>query len=200
MKTFRDLWKNAFNFKGCAARKEFFLSLLVTYIAMIVCFPVAALLCILSVKLAQMLGVGSDQVLLVGALVTTVYIAALMLPLPALTVRRMRDSGLPMRYLVLIILGIPVLGFLMIGLAKADPSAPKRCFLTRLALVILLTALGGYLWCVPLYGFSVEKWSLIATGALCVGTVGIILGGIGGIIDRIRLQKAAAEEDAENTQ
>ena len=112
----------------------------------------------------------------------------------------MRDSGLPMRYLVLIIFGIPVLGFLMIGLAKADPSAPKRCFLTRLALVILLTALGGYLWCAPLYGFSVEKWSLIVTGVLCVGTVGIILGGIGGIIDRIRLQKAAAEEDAENTQ
>lgn len=200
MKTFRDLWKNAFNFKGYAARKEFFLSLLVTYIAMIVCFPVAALLYILSVKLAQMLGVGSDQVLLVGAPVTIVYITALMLPLPALTVRRMRDSGLPMWYLVLFILGIPVLGFLMIGLAKADPSAPKRCFLTRLARVILLTALGGYLWCVPLYGFSVEKWSLIATGALGVGTVGIILGGIGGIIDRIRFQKAAVEEDMENTQ
>lgn len=123
----------------------------------------------------NMLGAGPDQVLLVGALVTTVYIAALMLLLLALTVRRMRDSGLSMRYLVLIILGIPVLGFLMIGLVKADPSASKRCFLTRLALVILLTALGGYLWCVPLYGFSVEKWSLIATGTLCVGTVGIIL-------------------------
>lgn len=47
MNTFRDLWKNANNFKGCAARKEFFVSLLVTYIAMIVCFPVAALLYIM---------------------------------------------------------------------------------------------------------------------------------------------------------
>ena len=132
MKTFRDLWKNAFRFKGCAARKEFFLSLLVTDIAMIVC--------------------------------------------------------------------LPVLGFLMTGLAKADPSAPKRCFLTRLALVILLAALGGFLWCAPLYGFSVGKWSLIATGALCAGTVGIILCGIGGMMDRIRLQKADVYEDAENTQ
>ena len=88
----------------------------------------------------------------------------------------------------------------MTGLAKADPSAPKRCFLTRLALVILLAALGGFLWCAPLYGFSVGKWSLIATGALCAGTVGIILGGIGGMMDRIRLQKADVYEDAENTQ
>ena len=59
---------------------------------MIVCFPVAVLLCILSVKLAQMLGAGSDQVLLVGALVAIVYIAALMFPLLTLTVRCMRNS------------------------------------------------------------------------------------------------------------
>ena len=37
-------------------------------------------------------------------------------------------------------------------------------------------------------------------GALGAGTVGIVLGGIGGIMDRIRLQEAAAEKDAENTQ
>lgn len=199
MKILRDLWKYAFNFRGYAGRKEFFSSLLVTYIAMIVCFPAAALLYILSVKLAQILGADSDQALLVGTLVAVVYIVTLVRPLPALTVRRMRDSGLPMWYLVLFILGIPVLGFLMIGLAKADPGATKRCFLTRLARVILLTALGGYLWCVPLYVFSVEEWSLIAMGALGAGTVGIVLGGIGGIMDRIRLQKAAAEKGAENT-
>ncbi|MCI6868151.1 MAG: hypothetical protein MR871_09445 [Lachnospiraceae bacterium] len=86
------------------------------------------------------------------------------------------------------------LGFKLKG---RETSAPKQCFLTKLARIMLFAGIGGGVsLAVPLtLVYSVEKWSLVGMIALVVSTAGLILGVIGVIIDMIRREEAAAEED-----
>lgn len=177
MKYLRTLWRNKFDFKGTATTKEFFLSLLANWAAMMVLLPVPAILLLGMLAL----GIGGNMLTVVGI---TVYMAVFLLPVPALTARRMRDSGHPIWYQLLMILGIPLYGLLLVGLLK--PGTRKHCFLSKLAYVLLPVGFGGILWSFLL--FHTEVFEPIAMGMLLVIMVGIIVGGIGGKIDDVRNQ------------
>lgn len=73
MTQYINLWKNAFNFKGVATRSDFWLAMLVNFIAVIVLSVIGSII--------------ETQVLYI------IYIVALIIPYIAVVVRRMHDIG-----------------------------------------------------------------------------------------------------------
>ena len=186
MNLFKNLWKKSLLFKGASTTKEFFLSLLANWTAMMALLPVPVLM----ILLFSMLGISGDMAQTAVFAIITVYMLIFLLPIPALLTRRMRDSGHPIWQQLLLLLGIPLYGFILVGLLK--PAARKHCYLSKLAYVLLLGSLGGFLWTFILFSRS-ELFEPLGIGLLAIGTVGILLGGVGGKIDELRGKADSAD-------
>ena len=193
MSILKTLWKNRFHFKGTASTKEFFLSLLANWAAMMALLPVPVLI-FLIFSIPEISGNLAQTAVYA---ITAIYMLIFLLPIPALLARRMRDSGHPVWLLLLLLLGIPLYGFILIGLLK--PETQKHCVLTMLAHALLLGSLGGFLWTFMLFSRSelFEPFGMVLLG---LGTVGILLGGIGGKIDEARSRAAAEDSPTEAKQ
>ena len=191
MKILRNLWKRKFDFKGVATTKEFFQSLLANWVAMMALLPVPVLMCVCF----SMLGIAGDFAQIIIPSVSIAYMGVFLIPIPALTVRRMRNSGHPLWYQILMVIGIPVYGFLLIGILK--PETWIHCFLTKLGRILLLICLGGFLWSIPLFSLNTEAFDICGMILLSIGTVGIIIGGIGGKMDEQRNKAASRELETE---
>lgn len=172
MKTLKHLWRNIFNFHGTAGRGEFFRSLLVNIIAMYVMMIPFMVVCAVIFYAIAAVGVGAaaGKVLAGGAAV--IYIGIFMIPLLSLLVRRMRDSGFSMKLLVLLLIAIPVLGFLLIGMMKKSERA--YCWLSKIGYTLFVGGFGTGMWAVTLSGVTGNL--MLAEGLGTLGVVSMVIG------------------------
>lgn len=114
IKAFLSMWKNTLNFSGSTSIREYWLALAANVIMMYVgIIPIGLLFTFVRViGFVDYLDKGT------AAVVLMVYILIFFVPIIAMTVRRMRDTGFSWCPLVLLAVGVPALGIMIIGILK----------------------------------------------------------------------------------
>lgn len=164
IKSWLDLWKNIFNYKGKTKRKQFWLATIANVIAMYVfVIPYALIL----------------RNFPVDSIIASVFFIAIMtVPVLAIYFRRANDAGLRLGTTVYIALVAPIISGLFVGVLPTAFSTNKELALVGkvFALSYGLFSYGGVLG-VVFYGDPTAIPSL-PTAGLLLGTLTLIVYGI----------------------
>lgn len=172
------MWRNIFNYSGTASIREFWLGLVGNVIGMYAGIIPLALVLVLYAALGGMM---SEQSALVLAIV---YVLAMHLPVLSLLVRRMRDTGFTWPVLILMVIGIPMMGAMLIGIMKKAENAEPMNILQKIGLTLLLAGFGMALWG-ALFNMLTGGEVLLGAGFVCM-IVGLPIGYIGAKIEESR--------------
>jgi uncharacterized membrane protein YhaH (DUF805 family) len=169
IKAYNSMWKNIYNLSGTVTVREFWLACAGNIIAMYIALIPAAIIMLL----AKLIGIGT----LIIPIILILYIVLFLFPLIPLLIRRIHDSGFKPVTAVLLLLGIPVLGFILIGIVKFDPAKASFHILQRLGMYLLGIGAGMFFWACILFALMPNTFLPII--GLIFLTFGTILGYIG---------------------
>ena len=172
-RSFVSLWKNIFDYKGVACRKEFWLGSVANIIAMYVGLIPAVTI----IKLIEITGL--VKVVSPGVF-AAVYICIFMVPLFSLYVRRANDVGMKKYDTLLAAVAVPVVGAMVIGACPPEHNVPDKrlswCY-RALAVGIGMYLYGGFIGA-GFYGSVEAMGSVIIAGlllAVCSAVVGAVI-------------------------
>lgn len=166
IKSWLDLWKNIFNYKGKTKRKQFWLATITNVIAMyIFMIPYALILGIFSVDAID------------AIIASVIFIVIMTVPVLAIYFRRANDAGLRLGTTIYIALVAPIISGLFVGVLPTDFSTNKELALVGKALVLSygLFFYGGVLG-IGFYGDPTAIPSLPIAGLLLAALTLIIYG------------------------
>lgn len=184
IKAFLSMWKNTLNFTGSTSIREYWLALAANVIMMYVgIIPIGLLFTFVRViGFVDYLDKGTAAVFLM------VYILIFFVPIIAMTVRRMRDTGFSWYPLVLLAVGVPALGVMIIGILKKR-SDNKWDIATKISWCLMAVGAGAYLW-IPfimmLSERTVADLALLAGLGLFCMMAGMLTGAINILIKKIK--------------
>ena len=158
LKAWLNMWRNIFNYKGSASRKEYWLAIIMNVIAMYVGVIPCALLAALF----------ADNV----TAFITVYLIAVHLPVISLYFRRARGAGWKLGTTVYLAITIPVLSGLLVGAIFHCGAVTAKA----LAMSFALFFYGGMLG-LALYG-DPGAIPFLPIAGLLLGTLTLIVYGI----------------------
>jgi len=116
--TFKSLWKNMFNFSGTTSVREFWAAILINTVIMCVgILPASLVFSLVSLCFLP------DAVFGFGSFIFgLLYVICFHIPIIALTIRRIRDSGYSWILSLLLIAFVPIFGLIIVGLLRKKPS------------------------------------------------------------------------------
>lgn len=167
--TYKTMWKHVSDLKGTTSSREFWLACVGHILAMyILLIPMAVIM-----MLANAMGTYD----MIVPILLAASFALFLLPIIPMLIRRANDAGIRLWKAVLLFLGIPGFGFVLLGILQKKPEGASDHILTRIGIWLICIGLGMSLWGMVVLMLT-ESAILPMIGLVCFG-VGIMIGYIG---------------------